>query len=51
VLPVVASDTDRRVVGYLTESFALRRYAEELERRRNAELGVRDLFSVGPTGK
>ena len=49
ILPVVASDADRRVVGYLTESFALRRYAEELERRRNAELGVRDHLSVGPT--
>ena len=51
VLPVLASDENRRVVGYLTEAFALRRYAEELERRRNAELGVRDLFSTGPSVK
>jgi len=51
LLPVVAGADDRRVVGYLSEAFALRRYAEELERRRSAELGVRDLFSVGPTVK
>jgi len=50
MLPVLNTPEDRRVIGYLTEAFALRRYAEELERRRNAELGVRDLFSVGPTG-
>ena len=51
MLPVLTSAEDRRVIGYLTEAYALRRYAEELERRRSAELGVRDLFSVGPTVK
>jgi CIC family chloride channel protein len=46
-LPVLAGRTDRRVVGYLTEAYALRRYAQELERRRSAELGEQDLFSLG----
>lgn len=49
MLPVVAAPDDRRVIGYLSEAFALRRYAEELERRRAAELGERGLFSVAPT--
>ena len=51
ILPVVTGAEDRRIIGYLTEALALRRYAEELEKRRSAELGVRDLFSVGPTVK
>ena len=46
VLPVLASGSDRSVVGYLTEQYALRRYNQELERRRAAELGERDLFSI-----
>ena len=46
-LPVLAAPADRRVIGYVTEAYALRRYAQEMERRRNAELGERDLFSVG----
>jgi len=45
-LPVIASGSDRSVVGYLTEQYALRRYNQELERRRTAELGERDLFSI-----
>jgi CIC family chloride channel protein len=45
-LPVLASGSDRSVVGYLTEQYALRRYNQELERRRTAELGERDLFSI-----
>ncbi|HTQ14501.1 MAG TPA: chloride channel protein [Rhizomicrobium sp.] len=48
VLPVVDSRADRKLVGYLTEAFALRRYTQEFERRRSAELGERDLFSIGP---
>ncbi|WP_186465350.1 chloride channel protein [Nitrospirillum viridazoti] len=43
-LPVVEGVSSRRVVGYLTEAYALRRYSQELERRRGDELGVRDLF-------
>jgi CIC family chloride channel protein len=47
-LPVLAGQDDRRVIGYLTESYALRRYAQALEHRRSSELGVPDLFNVGP---
>jgi chloride channel protein, CIC family len=46
-LPVLAARADPRVVGYMTEAYALRRYAQELERRRSAELGEQDLFSLG----
>jgi CIC family chloride channel protein len=45
-LPVLESASDRKVVGYLTEQYALRRYNQELERRRGADLGQRDLFSI-----
>jgi len=45
-LPVLRSVADKQVIGYLTEAYALRRYSEELERRRGAELGARDLFSI-----
>jgi CIC family chloride channel protein len=34
VLAVLDGDTTRRVLGYLTEQYSLRRYNEELERRR-----------------
>ena len=47
VLPVVSSTAGLQVIGDLTEAYALRRYNQELERRRNAELGERDLFSIG----
>jgi CIC family chloride channel protein len=33
-------------MGYLTEQYALRRYNQALERRRSADLGERDLFSI-----
>lgn len=46
ILPVLASREDRVVVGYLTEQYALRRYNQELERRRTTEVGERDLFSL-----
>jgi CIC family chloride channel protein len=49
VLPVLETRSDRKIVGYMTEAYALRRYTQELERRRNAELGEQDLFSIGPT--
>lgn len=48
-LPVLAARADPRVVGYMSEAYALRRYAQELERRRSAELGEQDLFSIGQT--
>ena len=37
---------DAAIVGYMTEHYALRRYNQELERRRSADLGERDLFSI-----
>ncbi|MBL6852760.1 MAG: chloride channel protein [Alphaproteobacteria bacterium] len=49
-LPVLASIASREVVGYMTEAYALRRYSQELERRRNADLGQRDLFSISEPG-
>ena len=48
-LPVLRSRNERRVIGYMTEAYALKRYTMELERMRSAELGQRDLFSIGPT--
>ncbi len=43
-LPVLAARGDRRIVGYVTEAYALRRYSQELERRRGEELGERGLY-------
>jgi len=45
-LAVLETRTDRRVIGYVTESYVLRRYTQELERMRSAELGEQDLFSL-----
>lgn len=47
-LPVLSARADPRVVGYVTEAYVLKRYAQELERRRSAELGEQDLFALGP---
>jgi CIC family chloride channel protein len=47
-MPVLNSSTQRGVLGYVTEAYALKRYSQELERMRSAELGQRDLFSIGP---
>jgi CIC family chloride channel protein len=43
-LAVVDSTVTRYVLGYCTESYVLRRYNQELERRRSEELGHSDLF-------
>ncbi|WP_247887178.1 chloride channel protein [Azospirillum sp. SYSU D00513] len=43
-LPVLAARGDRRIVGYVSEAFALRRYSQELERRRSEELGENSLY-------
>jgi CIC family chloride channel protein len=43
-LAVVSDAAERRVIGFLTEGYALRRYNEEFERVRAAELGERTLF-------
>jgi CIC family chloride channel protein len=45
-LPVLDSPDDRQVIGYLTEAYALRRYNQELERKRDADMGTRDLFPI-----
>lgn len=45
-LPVLRSASDKHIVGYLTEAYALRRYNQELERRRGAEFGDRDMFAI-----
>ena len=50
-LPVVASSEEARIIGYVTEAYALKRYTQEMERMRSAELGQQDLFSIGPTPK
>lgn len=50
-LPVLHISGDRSVVGFLTEQFALRRYNQELERRRGDDLGERGLFSISEPPK
>ena len=45
VLAVLDNPRDRRIVGYLTEAFALRRYYRELEARHREELGDEGLFT------
>lgn len=51
VLAVLSGSADRRLLGYLTEAYALRRYNRELEQRRREELGGDEIFSPtrGPT--
>jgi CIC family chloride channel protein len=46
-LPVVASASDLRVIGFVTESYALRMYNQELERARAEDLGDSMLFGPG----
>jgi chloride channel protein, CIC family len=43
-LAVLSSAAERRVLGFITEGYALRRYNQELERSRAEELGDRTLF-------
>ncbi len=45
ILAVVDNPHDRRVMGYLSEAFALRRYYRELEARHREELGDEALFN------
>ncbi|HWD59011.1 MAG TPA: chloride channel protein [Stellaceae bacterium] len=45
-LAVVDNPRDRRVQGYLSEAFALRRYYRELEARHSEELGDDELFKL-----
>ncbi|MDY0881509.1 chloride channel protein [Dongia soli] len=46
-LPVVNDANDKRIIGYVTEKYALRRYSEELEKRRGAA-DDSGLFSPSP---
>jgi CIC family chloride channel protein len=46
-LAVLSDSMQRRVVGFVTEGYALRRYNQELERVRAEELGDRALFGPG----
>jgi chloride channel protein, CIC family len=45
-LAVVDNPRDRRVQGYLSEAFALRRYYRELEARHREETGDDELFNL-----
>lgn len=45
ILAVVENPHDRRVLGYLSEAYALRRYYRELEARHREELGDEGLFN------
>jgi chloride channel protein, CIC family len=44
-LPVIDNDQGRRVIGYLSEAYALRRYAHELERHRGSRPDDAGIFS------
>ncbi len=44
-LPVIDNPDARRVLGYLSEAYALRRYAHELERHRGAQQDDAGIFS------
>jgi CIC family chloride channel protein len=46
-LPVLASLEDPRVIGFVSEAYALKRFAHEMERQHNAQFGERDLFNIG----
>jgi chloride channel protein, CIC family len=47
-LPVVDNNEDRRIVGYVSEAYALRRYAQELERHRSGQQDDAGIFSPVP---
>jgi CIC family chloride channel protein len=53
-LPVVDNPKDRRIIGYMSEAYALRRYAHELERHRGGRQDDAGIFSPAsgdvPTG-
>ena len=46
ILAVVDNPRNRRVLGYLSEAYALRRYYRELEARHREELGDEALFNA-----
>ena len=44
-LPVINNIKDRRIIGYMSEAYALRRYAQELERHRGGRQDDAGIFS------
>jgi chloride channel protein, CIC family len=44
-LPVINNAKDRRIIGYMSEAYALRRYAQELERHRGGRQDDAGIFS------
>lgn len=44
---MVDNALDRRVIGFVTEAYALRQYRQELERARAEEMGDSTLFGPG----
>jgi chloride channel protein, CIC family len=47
VLPVLSGSADRRIVGFVTEAYALRRYNQELERAGGSNFGDSTMFGTG----
>jgi CIC family chloride channel protein len=47
-LPVLAAADDPRVIGYVSEAYALKQFAHEMERQHSAQLGEQELFSIWP---
>jgi chloride channel protein, CIC family len=45
LLPVIDNPEERRVIGYVSEAYALRRYAQELEAHRGARQDDAGIFS------
>ena len=48
-LPVIDNTKDRRIIGYMSEAYALRRYAHELERHRGGRQDDAGIFSPEPS--
>jgi CIC family chloride channel protein len=51
MLPVLDSPADRRIIGFLSEPYTLRRYNQALERLRENEGDRRDLFPISEPPK
>lgn len=47
VLPVLNDTNEMKVIGYLTEAYALRRYTQELEKQRSSETGLSGPYPPG----
>ena len=48
ILPVLAGERDHHVIGFVSEAYALKRFANEMDRHHAAQLGERDLFNIWP---